>query len=199
MPDYLLAAPEGYESSSQAMIGLMAASFDDQFSRLEETVAGLEVEHLEWQERPGRSTIGMLMAHLAVAQIGGLCVGCAGLPQDDFRRVVHERLGIDTDGVAPMARTHPSSIKGRDLNGYLALLAGAKQATHEALKTWDDQTLDRTISDGGRTVSYRWILYHLLEHFASHFGQILSLLHSMRDLEVPGLPEKQGAGRYSGG
>ena len=125
MPDYLLAAPEGYESSSQAMICLMAASFDDQFSRLEETVAGLEVEHLEWQERPGRSTIGMLMAHLAVAQIGGLWVGCAGLPQDDFKRVVHERLGIDSDGVAPMARTHPSSIKGRDLNGYLALLAGA--------------------------------------------------------------------------
>ena len=104
MPDYLLAAPEGYDSSSQAMVGLMAASFDDQFGRLEETVAGLEVEHLEWQERPGRSTIGMLMAHLALAQIGGLCVGCAGLPEADFTRVVRERLGIDTDGIAPMAR-----------------------------------------------------------------------------------------------
>ena len=105
MPDYLLAAPKGYDASSQAMVGLMAASFDDQFSRLEETVAGLEVDHLEWQERPGRSTVGMLMAHLAVAQIGGLCVGCAGLPEEDFKRVVHKRLGIDTDGIAPMART----------------------------------------------------------------------------------------------
>ena len=199
MPDYLLPAPEGYDASSQAIVGLMAASFDDQFSRLEETVAGLEVEHLEWQERPGRSTIGMLMTHLALAQIGGLCVGCAGLPQDDFKRVVHERLGIDTDGIAPLARTHPASIKGRDLNGYLALLAGARQATHETLKTWDDPALDRTISAGGRTMSYRWLLYHLLEHFASHFGQILSLLHSMRDLDVPGLPDKRGAGLYSGG
>ena len=97
MPDHLLAFPQGYDPDTQAIVGLMAASLDDQSRRLREMVAGLEVEHLEWQERPGRNTIGMLMAHLAVAQIGGLCVGCAGLPQDDFKRVVHERLGIDAD------------------------------------------------------------------------------------------------------
>ena len=40
MPDYLLAAPEGYDSSSQAMVGLMAASFDDQFGRLRHRTHG---------------------------------------------------------------------------------------------------------------------------------------------------------------
>jgi hypothetical protein len=39
------------------------------------------------------------------------------------------------------------------------------------------------------TFSHRWVLYHLIEHFASHFGQILSLLHYMRDHGVPGLAE----------
>ena len=61
MPDLFLAAPPGYDSNSQAFVGVMAASFDDQSRRLRETVAGLEVEHLEWQERSGRNTIGMLI------------------------------------------------------------------------------------------------------------------------------------------
>ena len=65
MPDYLLSVPRGYDPTSQAIVGLMAASLDDESRRLREIVSGLEVEHLEWQERPGRNTIGILMAHLA--------------------------------------------------------------------------------------------------------------------------------------
>jgi hypothetical protein len=30
-------------------------------------------------------------------------------------------------------------------------------------------------------VSRRWILYHLLEHQAGHYGQILLLRHQYRD------------------
>ena len=77
--------------------------------------------------------------------------------------------------------------------------ARARSATHEVLKTRDDPSLDKTVSAGGITFSYRWVLYPLLEHFASHFGQILILLHCMRDLDVSGLPEKRGAWLYSGG
>ena len=57
MAEHLLAVPPGYDPNSQAIVGVMAASFDDQSRRLRETVAGLGVEHLEWQERPGRNTI----------------------------------------------------------------------------------------------------------------------------------------------
>ena len=57
-------------------------------------------------------------------------------------------------------------------------------ATHERLKTWDDLSLDKTLG-GDVTFSHRWVLYHILEHL----GQIGSLLHCMRDHEVPGLPE----------
>lgn len=74
----------------------------------------------------------------------------------------------------------------------LDLLARARKATHELLGSWDDASLDRTFSGSGMTFSHRWVLYHILEHFAAHFGQILSLLHSMRDHGVEGLPEYRG-------
>ena len=192
MPDHLLAVPEGYDPDSQAIVGLMVASLDDQSRRLRETVAGLEVEHLEWQERPGRNTIGMLMAHLAGTEIGWLYVGCAGLSQDHIKRVMQEHLGLDHAAGMPLPEDgiHPESLTGWDLEGYLDLLARARTATHELLKSWDDPSLDKTFSGGEMTISHRWVLYHLLEHFAAHFGQILSLLHCMRDHGVAGLPER---------
>ena len=191
MPDYLLAVPPAYDPNSQAIVGLLAAGLDDQSRRLRETVAGLGVEHLEWQERPGRNTIGLLMMHLAGTEIGWLHVGCAGRPHEDIVPVMREHLGIDPGGMPlPEDGGHPENLKGRDLEGYFDLLARARSATHELLQSWDDASLDTTFGGDGMTFSHRWVLYHLLEHFAAHFGQILSLLHCMRDHGVTGLPEK---------
>jgi len=195
MPDHLLAVPQGYDPDSQAIVGFMAASLDDQSRRLRETLAGLGVEHLEWQERPGRNTIGMLMAHLAGTEVGWLQVGCAGLSyEDDSKRVLEEHLGADSSAGMPLPGdgAHPENLQGRDLEGYFDLLARARSATHELLESWDDASLDTTFGGAGTTFSHRWVLYHLLEHFAAHFGQILSLLHCMRDHGVAGLPEKRG-------
>ena len=195
MRELLLRFPEGYDPDSQAIVGLLVAGLDDQSQRLRETVAGLSVEHLEWQEHPGRNTIGMLMVHLAGTEVAWLHVGCAGLSQvDDTERVMRERLGIANPRSMPLRPDgqHPESLKGWDVESYLDLLARGRSATHELLKTWDDASLDKTIGDAGHTISHRWVLYHILEHYAAHFGQILSLMHYMRDQGVPGLPEKRG-------
>ena len=196
MADRLLDVPHAFDRKSQAFVGAMTASLDDQSRRLRETVAGLEVEHLEWQERPGRNTIGMLMAHLAGAELGWLYVVCDGLTEDEGNRVVNERLGRDVSsdrGGMPLPPDggHPASLKGLDLTGYLDLLTRARRATQERLVTWHDASLDTTVTFGPMTVSHRWVLYHVLEHFAAHYGQILSLLHAMRDHGVRGLPEKR--------
>ena len=149
MPALLLAAPPGYDPNTQTFVGVMAACFDDQSRRLRETVAGLEVEHLEWQERSGRNTIGMLLAHLAGTEIGWFYVVCAGLSYDDGKPVVDEHLGInitsDNGGMPlPADGVHPASLKGRNLEGYFDLLGRARSATHKLLRTWDDASLDTT-------------------------------------------------------
>lgn len=189
--EQLLAVPPGYDPSSQAIVGMMVASLDDQSRRLAVEVDGVGVEHLEWQERPGRNTMGALIAHLATVEVGWFFIACAGLAPEEGKRVIHEHLGLDTEGIVPLDGTHPVSLKGRDLAGYLDLLARARSATHDLLKTWDDRSLDGTVDAFGTTVSRRWVLYHVLEHFAAHYGQILSLLHCMRDRGVPGLPEQR--------
>lgn len=196
MPERLLAVPSVFDPHSQAVVGVMAASFDDQSRRLRDTVAGLGVEHLEWQERLGRNTIGMLMAHLAGTEIGWFHIICRGLSEADGDRVVNERLGIDlATGMGgmplPADGGHPVNLKGRDLEGYFDLLARARSATYEVITTWQDASLDTTVAFGPMTPSHRWVLYHILEHFAAHYGQILSLLHCMRDHGVSGLPEKR--------
>ena len=44
-----------------------------------------------------------------------------------------------------------------------------------------DRTITRKRANGElRTVSVRWMLYHVLEHFAAHYGQILLLRHLHR-------------------
>jgi hypothetical protein len=133
----------------------MAASFDDQSRRLRGMVAGIGVEHLEWQERPGRNTIGMLMAHLAGDEIRWFCIVCGGLSRDDGARVANKRLGIDlasASGGMPLRAdgVHPASLKG-----YLDLLTRARSATSELLTTWDDASLDTTVTFGPMTISHR--------------------------------------------
>ena len=196
MPERLLSVPPGYDPRSQAIVGLMAASLDDQTRRLRETLTGLGVEHLEWQERPGRNTIGMLLAHLAGAEIGWLYIVYAGLGDDEGAQVMRERLGrdlaSDRGGMPlPPDGVHPASLRGLTLDDYLELLSRARHATHERLRTWDDASLDTVLTFGPLTVSHRWVLYHLLEHFAAHHGQVLSLLHGMRDHGMDGRPERQ--------
>ncbi len=199
MPERLLAVPSVFDPNSQAFVGVMAASFDDQSRRLRDTVTGLGVEQLEWQERPGRNTVGMLMAHLAGAEIGWFYIVCGGLSEDDGNRVMHERLGIDLGrdrGGMPLPADgiHPASLKGLTLENYLDLLARSRSATYERLATWQDASLATTVTFGPMTVSHRWVLYHVLEHFAAHFGQISALLHCMRDSGVPGLPDERHVG-----
>ena len=201
MPDALLDLPDGYDQESQTIVGLMAAALDDQSERLLLTTVGLTVQHLEWQERGGRNTVGMLMAHIAAVEVDwlyGLCRGVkyydqlsvGTLATDELRlateRRLNEYLGIGPDGVMPLNGIHPPGLKGLDLESYRGLLARARSATHRLLQTWDDEYVKKkfTVFEGTKlegNFTRRWVLYHLLEHFASHFGQINSLLHCMRD------------------
>jgi hypothetical protein len=44
------------------------------------------------------------------------------------------------------------------------------------------RTIDVKLRDGRRMrFNTRWILHHLLEHFAGHYGQMLLLRHQYRD------------------
>ncbi len=108
--------------------------------------------------------------------------------------MLEEHLGVGSSAGMPLSEDggHPDNLRGRDLGGYFDLLARDRSATHDLVENCDDASLDQTLGGPGMTFSHRWVLYHILEHFAAHFGQILSLLHSMRDRGVVDVPEKRG-------
>jgi uncharacterized damage-inducible protein DinB len=160
------------------------AQLEDQSRRLAEAVRDLSTEELEWQPAPGMNTIGMLLAHNAIAetlwtQSALLGMGGFDIPAAIGVRMEDDGLPLDPGGA------HPEVLRGKPLSHYLDLLARTRAYFREAAARLTDEDLDREITrrrdDGSQRVfNVRWALYHMLEHFAGHYGQILLLRHQYR-------------------
>lgn len=180
MPDVqsFLRPPEGFRSREAA---LFFAQLEDQTRILLETVKGITPQELEWQPERGTNTIGMLLAHNAVAEVLWTQIGILGRKDFDCR----EPLGIhcDDDGlpIAPDAEG-PAALKGKTLAFYEDLLARARAHFKEAAVTLTDADLEKErtrVRDDGtkREYTLRWVLYHMHEHYAGHRGQVQLLRH----------------------
>lgn len=177
----------GFDPRQQWTCGLFAAQLDDQSQRLKESVEGLSVEQLEWQHRPGMNTIGMLLAHIAVAEVYWMAVAPVGMKWgEESDQIMLDALRIrgDDDGLPlPDDGVHPDPLRGKGLKDYLAMLDGARKITHNTLTAWEDTKLEQTYRLGENDVSYGWTAYHILEHLSGHFGQILLIKHLMKASE----------------
>jgi uncharacterized damage-inducible protein DinB len=193
MKDRKLPTPDGYDSPSQCIVALFAAQLDDQLRKLKEAVAELNTTHLEWQPQPGFNTVGTLLAHIAVAEVYWINVAPVGIQMEpDGDNLILKTIGIrmDDDGLPmkPDSR-HPATLAGKNVADYLIMLDKMRAATHATLRGWRDSDLEQGYPLRDMTVTRSWTLYHVLEHFATHFGQVLLLKHLMRDAGV--LPKEQ--------
>jgi uncharacterized damage-inducible protein DinB len=165
------------------MVGLMVAELDDQLRRMHAFLEGWTTTHLQWQAKPGRNTAGMLLAHLAIVELVWMHLASGGSRETREARVrATLGIGLEADGIpiAPGGR-HAPALEGRPVEDYLRWLDRARAATRGIAASWSDADLDRTFEAHGHQFSRAWVLYHLLEHFAAHFGQIALLGHMMRD------------------
>ena len=179
-----LVVPPGYDLAANPRVASFAAQLDDQLRRLRQDVAEFEVRHLEWQPQAGVNTVGMLLAHLAVVDVWWLHIAPRQIPEADHDRVFRELIGIggDDDGL-PLAQDgrHPATLAGRSLDAYWQMIDGGREAAHNTLRAWKDGELAGTYPLRDRIISREWTVYHVLEHFAAHYGQVLLLKHLMRD------------------
>jgi uncharacterized damage-inducible protein DinB len=188
MREIVLSFPAGYDRQTQAMVGLFAAQLDDLLRRLKKGIEGLSIEQLEWQPRPGMNSIGVLLTHTALTEAWWINVAAAGIPmKPDGQKLIDQILGMDNgdDGMPlPPDGKHPAPLTGKTLAEYIAMLERARAAVHGALQKWSDADLEAeyTLEDAKFTRS--WTLYHVLEHFATHYGQVLMLKHLMRDAGI---------------
>ncbi len=189
-----LAIPAGYDPGKNPMVTSFAAQLDDQLELLRKSCSDLEVRHLEWQPQPGVNTIGMLLAHLAVVDVWWIRIAPNAVPESDADTIFKEIIGIggDDDGLPlPPDGKHPATLSGKTMSDYFAMLDNARTTTHKELHKWRDADLQTTYQLRDRTISREWTAYHVLEHFAAHFGQILLLKHLMRDAGLLPQPEKK--------
>jgi len=181
----VIAIPAGYASQEVASF---VAQLDDQLRRQKEQTRTLTPADLEWQPAPGMNTIGMLMAHQAILEVGWTGMGIEDLQRNEIR--FQEILGIGDSGV-PLAPdgAPPVALAGKDLAFFDDLLDRAREHLMRVAAPVRDSDLTimrtRTRPNGEpREVEVRWTIYHMLEHFAGHFGQILLLQHARQALGV---------------
>ena len=177
---------EGFRS---AQVAAYVAELEELRERIVLATMALSPEQLMWQPRPGMNTVGMLLAHIAVAETH---VGQGGLHGERDGHV-QDVIGIaaDDDGLPLSAGAPPSpALNGRDSAFFAGLLARASAHTRAAAAALSDADLDREVvrpprPDGSRRIfNLRWVLYHMIEHTAGHFGQVQLLVHLMRDSGV---------------
>lgn len=192
-----LKAKPSYNPTTQAKLGLYAAMLDDQLNLLKEDIAHLDVVHLEWQQQPGMNTIGMLLTHCAIVEVYWLyAADQENMTDEEMETVFKNMLGVggDDDGMPAKAETrHPAILRGKTTQDYFTMLDKARTATHELFQGWTDAKLDSVYSQPkrDRNFSYNWTIYHILEHFSGHYGQVLLLMHLMQDAGVLAKPEKK--------
>jgi hypothetical protein len=171
----------GDPRAAEPVVACLAAGLADQHRRLEKELRTSPVD-LEWQPSPGRNSIGMLLAHNAIVEVWWFAAAAKGMKWDDADGVLRERLGIggQDDGMpCPADGGHPAVLRGWPLERYLDLLAKARACTAEHLAAWRDSDLGEVVGGFRRPATRGWILYHALERFAQHAGQI-TLLAAMQ-------------------
>lgn len=182
MPETIVSLLSPDPSCASRQVGWFLAQLEDQSQVLHKATRDLTTGELEWQPAPGVNTIGMLLAHIAVAEVHLGQVGVLGLADSDLPPVLG--IAMEDDGIPlPPDGAPPSSLRAREAAFFDDLLERARRHTRKLLAPLTDADLTRRIErprpDGGtRIFEVSWVLYHMLEHQAGHQGQI-SLLRRM--------------------
>lgn len=189
MKTYDIKLPKGFNPKTQKQVGLFVAQFDDQLKDLIKQVEGLTIKQLEWQLKPGMNTIGMLLAHLALVEYWWIKIAPHGiLWNPEGKKMIEKMCGFEDDGI-PLKKNgrHPDYLKSYSREKYVSILKKVRRSIKTELKSWSDRDLTKFYKAGrSRSMQFSrmWTLYHVLEHFASHFGQILLIKHMMVDAKV---------------
>jgi uncharacterized damage-inducible protein DinB len=174
--------------SRQRVVAALWRQLDDQSRHLKNKLSKITVDELNWQLVVGSNTVGMLLAHMAITEaywINVVPLGSAG--SVDENSIIKEivGIGINDDGMPLAPRgLPPQSLRDKTWPDYALMVDRARERTSRTLSSWADDTLSVIVEFEGRRISYGWVLYHLIDHFSWHAGQIMQLRHFWRTLSV---------------
>src|SRR5689334_12363896 len=166
-------------------VASFVAQLDTLSGYLRRDLRGITSAELSWQPKRGENTIGMLLLHIAIVEIFWILIATERLDEARFEKVFG---GTMMDDGIPLAEngTPPGALRGKPLAHYTRALQRARKFLRRETAKFSRADLERDIvrtrRNGQRMQqNVRWILFHLLEHMAGHYGQILMLRHQYRD------------------
>jgi uncharacterized damage-inducible protein DinB len=173
---FALARDPALRPTDQATVALFVSQLDDQTRRLARSIEGSSAADLEWQPGRGRNTAGMLLSHIAMTEVFWIAVAAGRASDHDAAESVCREilgLGLDDDGMpCPPDGGPPATLAGWGVARHLDLLRKARAFLKAEASKWTDADLAGCGVYRGDEFAREWTLYHLLEHYAQHAGQI---------------------------
>jgi uncharacterized damage-inducible protein DinB len=159
---------EGYSPQ----IGRYVAQLNEVRADLLHELDGLSVEQIDWHPDDKTESIGTLLLHLDAVEWSWIHQDIFGASDDKYPGSWAEAMPI---------RVGVPQVQGRPLAAYLEQLAASRARTLEALRGFTDADLARQVGEGDpprglepHSVLYTidWIIWHIIEHEATHVGQV---------------------------
>lgn len=153
-----IVATEGYSTQ----IGFMVFMLDDMKDRITNEVKELSQEQTDFLFDDKANSIGAIMMHLIATEAYYQTETLEGRSWTEEEKKLYDTAG----GLGAESRDR---FKGRPIQYYLDLWDEVRKKSHTGLKEKDDEWFADQIDEG---INNHFVWYHVLEHAASHMGQI---------------------------
>lgn len=156
-----LKSVEGYSPQ----IGLMVYMLEDLKTRITEEVKDLDQSRTDYLYDADANSIGALIMHLVSTES---YYQIATLEGREWTEEELLRFGV----AGELNEEVKNLLKGKPITYYLDLWNEVRKKSLAGLKTKDDAWFASNLEDG---LNYQYIWYHVMEHSASHMGQIATI------------------------
>ena len=146
-------------------IGLMVYMLEDLKTRITEQVKDLDQTQTDYLYDADANSIGALIMHLVSTES---YYQIATLEGREWTEEELLRFGV----AGELNEEVKNLLIGKPITYYLGLWNEVRKKSLAGLKTKDDAWFASNLEDG---LNYQYIWYHVMEHSASHMGQIATI------------------------
>jgi len=153
-------------------IGRYVAQLTEVRDDLKREVMALSVEQLDWHPDEQTESIGTLLLHCDAIEWSWLHEDVLGRPAGEYTGDWAEALPI---------RKGVPQVTGKPVEHYLQKLDATREHTLDIVRGFTDADLSRLVGESepppgeekrSRLFTIDWVIWHIIEHEATHVGQI---------------------------
>jgi uncharacterized damage-inducible protein DinB len=153
-------------------IGRYVAQLTEVRDDLKREVSGLTIPQLDWHPDDRTESIATLLLHCDAIEWSWLHEDVLGEPSSQYPGDWSQALPI---------RVGAPQVSGRPVEYYLQILDATRAHTLAILRTFTDADLSRLVGEAepppgqekrSRLYTIDWVIWHIIEHEATHVGQV---------------------------